>query len=126
MRCALPAPINTNMHHIRYIVKLISLCVASSPGRGHASRLDRLGKGGRGTDAYAREEQCRDVQRLCCAELGIQSTVRDADYIGAWLEHLRGDVRAVFRAASLASKAADYRLAFHSSDVERPLKGAGI
>ena len=47
-----------------------------------------------------------------CASLGIVPTVRHADYIGSWLEVLRDDDRAVVRAASAASKAADYLLAF--------------
>jgi antirestriction protein ArdC len=52
-----------------------------------------------------------------CASLGIVPTVRHADYIGAWLEVLREDNRAVVRAASAASKAADYLLAFAPSDL---------
>ncbi len=47
-----------------------------------------------------------------CATLGIAPTVRHADYIGSWLEVLREDDRAIVRAASAASKAADYLLAF--------------
>jgi antirestriction protein ArdC len=39
-------------------------------------------------------------------------TVRHADYIGSWLEVLREDNRAIVRAASHASKAADYLLGF--------------
>ncbi|MGL4591986.1 MAG: zincin-like metallopeptidase domain-containing protein, partial [Aestuariivirga sp.] len=35
-----------------------------------------------------------------------------ADYIGSWLEVLREDNRAIVRAASQASKAADYLLGF--------------
>lgn len=46
-----------------------------------------------------------------CASLGIVPTVRHADYIGSWLEVLREDNRAVVRAASTASKAADFLLA---------------
>ena len=38
----------------------------------------------------------------------IAPTVRHADYLGAWLDILKGDNRAVFQAASLASKAADF------------------
>jgi antirestriction protein ArdC len=48
-----------------------------------------------------------------CAALGIVPTVRHADYIGSWLEVLREDHRAIFRAASAASKAADWLLARH-------------
>ena len=47
-----------------------------------------------------------------CASLGIVPTVRHADYIGSWLDVLRDDDRAIVRAASAASKAADYLLAF--------------
>jgi antirestriction protein ArdC len=39
-------------------------------------------------------------------------TVRHADYIGAWLEVLREDNRAIVRAASQASKASDFLLGF--------------
>ena len=49
---------------------------------------------------------------FCCASLGIVPTVRHADYIGAWLEVLREDNRAIVRAASQASKAADWLLGF--------------
>ncbi len=47
---------------------------------------------------------------FCCASLGITPTVRHADYIGSWLEVLREDNRAIVRAASQASKAADWLL----------------
>ena len=47
-----------------------------------------------------------------CASLGIVPTVRHADYIGSWIDVMRDDDRAVVRAASAASKAADYLLAF--------------
>ncbi len=49
---------------------------------------------------------------FCCASLGITPTVRHADYLASWLEVLREDNRAIVRAASLASKAADYLLGF--------------
>ena len=48
-----------------------------------------------------------------CAALGIVPTVRHADYIASWLEVLREDNRAIFRAASAATKAADWLLARH-------------
>jgi antirestriction protein ArdC len=51
-----------------------------------------------------------------CAALSIVPTVRHADYLGSWLEVLREDNRAIIRAASAASKAADYLLAFRSND----------
>ena len=39
-------------------------------------------------------------------------TVRHADYLANWLAVLRADNRAIFKAASQASKAADFLLAF--------------
>ena len=56
-----------------------------------------------------------------CASLGIVPTVRHADYIGSWLEVMREEDRAIVRAASAASKAADYLLAFRP-DAERPVE----
>jgi antirestriction protein ArdC len=55
-----------------------------------------------------------------CAALSIVPTVRHADYLGAWLEVLREDNRAIIRAASAASKAADYLLAFREADAVGP------
>ena len=80
---------------------------------GHPSRLARDLSGGFGSKSYTREELCAEMtSAFCCATLGIVPTVRHADYIGSWLEVLREDNRAVIRAASAASKAADYLLAF--------------
>ncbi len=49
-----------------------------------------------------------------CAALGIVPTVRHVDYIASWLEVLREDNRAIFRAASAATKAADWLLSRHA------------
>lgn len=76
---------------------------------GHPSRLARDLSGGHGSNLYAREELVAEMtSAFVCASLGIAPTVRHADYIGCWLEILREDSRAIFRAASLASKAADF------------------
>jgi antirestriction protein ArdC len=81
---------------------------------GHPSRLDRDQSGCFGSASYAREELVAEMaSAFTCASLSIRPTVRHADYIGAWLAVLREDERAIFRAASLASKAADYLLASH-------------
>jgi len=80
---------------------------------GHASRLAREFKGRYGSHAYAREELVAELSSaFLCASLGIAPTVRHADYLGSWLEVLKEDNRAIFNAASLASKAADFILAF--------------
>jgi antirestriction protein ArdC len=80
---------------------------------GHASRLGRDLTGGFGSKKYAFEELVAEINAaFCCASLGITPTVRHADYIGSWLEVLREDNRAIVRAASQASKAADWLLGF--------------
>jgi hypothetical protein len=76
---------------------------------GHASRLDRNFSGRFGGAAYAREELVAELSSaFLCAELGVAPTVRHADYLGSWLQVLKEDNRAIFQAASLASKAADF------------------
>ncbi|ALV28372.1 hypothetical protein APZ00_15945 [Pannonibacter phragmitetus] len=52
------------------------------------------------------------ISAFSCAALGIAPTVRHADYIGAWLDVMREDSRAIVRAASQASKGADWILSF--------------
>lgn len=80
---------------------------------GHESRLARDMSGSHGGKAYAREELVAELtSAFTSASLSIHPTVRHADYIGAWLKVLREDERAIFRAASQATKAADYLLAF--------------
>ncbi len=80
---------------------------------GHATRLDRNLTVKFASDGYAREELVAELATaFVCASLGIVPTVRHADYIGNWLQVLKEDSRAIFRAASMASKACDYILAF--------------
>jgi antirestriction protein ArdC len=80
---------------------------------GHESRLGRDFSGSFGSKKYAFEELVAEMNAaFCCASIGIIPTVRHADYIGSWLEVLHEDNRAIVRAASQASKAADWLLAF--------------
>ncbi|RIX97028.1 DUF1738 domain-containing protein [Aureimonas flava] len=80
---------------------------------GHPSRLNRDFSGSFGSKKYAFEELIAEINAaFCCASLGITPTVRHADYLGCWLEVLREDNRAIVRAASQASKAADWLLGF--------------
>jgi antirestriction protein ArdC len=80
---------------------------------GHPSRLNRDLTGCFGSKAYANEELVAEITAaFVCAALSIKPTVRHADYLGNWLNVLREDNRAIFRAASKASKAADFLLAF--------------
>lgn len=80
---------------------------------GGRTRLDRDQTGFFGSTSYGKEELVAEMgAAFVCAALGITPTVRHADYIGSWLEIIREDSRAILRAASAASKAADYLLAF--------------
>ncbi len=95
---------------------------------GHASgashRLNRDLSGSFGSKKYAFEELVAELNAaFCCASLGIVPTVRHADYIGSWLEVLHADNRAIVRAASAASKAADYLLSFLPADAARSAAG---
>ncbi|GMV63348.1 MAG: DNA primase [Parvibaculum sp.] len=80
---------------------------------GHHSRLARDLSGSFGSRKYFVEECLAELaSAFCCAALGITPTVRHSDYIGAWIETMREDNRAIVRAASQASKAADWLLSF--------------
>ncbi|CAM5631863.1 MAG: zincin-like metallopeptidase domain-containing protein [Sphingobium sp.] len=83
---------------------------------GSKERLDRDQSGRFGSETYGREELVAEMAgAFVCAALGIEPTVRHSDYIGAWLDIMRADDRAIVRAASAASKAADYLLAFRDA-----------
>lgn len=99
-----------------YRTALHELCHST----GHVARLDRKMMNGIGGKDYAREELIAEMgSAFLCAALGIEPTVRHADYLGHWLEVLREDNRAIFHAASAASKAADWILARHAEASER-------
>jgi antirestriction protein ArdC len=84
---------------------------------GHPNRLKRDLTGHFGSKAYANEELVAEITAaFVCAALSIKPTVRHADYLGNWLNVLREDNRAIFRAASKASKAADFLLAFRKDE----------
>lgn len=77
---------------------------------GSKNRLDRdLDKGRFGNPAYAFEELVAEMSAaFLCSDYGIQGELRHAGYIGHWLKALKEDSKAVFKAAALAQKAADY------------------
>ena len=77
---------------------------------GAKHRLDRnLEKGRFGNPAYAFEELVAEMgAAFLCQDYGIQGELRHAGYIQSWLKALRDDSKAVFKAAALAQKAADY------------------
>lgn len=82
---------------------------------GAKHRLARDHSGRFGSHPYAREELVAEMSSaFVCAALGITPTVRHTDYLASWLEVLKEDNHAIFRAASQASKAADFILAFEA------------
>jgi antirestriction protein ArdC len=86
-------------------------CHELTHATGHHTRLDRKLMTIDGVKDRAKEELVAELgSAFVLASLGITPTVRHADYIGTWLEVLRNDKRAIFRAASAASKAADWLL----------------
>ena len=77
---------------------------------GADSRLDRdLSKGRFGNADYAFEELVAEMgAAFMCADYAIQGDLRHAGYIESWLKCLKNNNKAVFKAAALAQKAADY------------------
>ena len=90
---------------------LHELCHAS----GHPSRLDRDLSGKFGSPVYAYEELIAEMTScLVGTVLALPCDLENhASYLQSWLGVLRGDKRAVFRAAAAAQKAADWMLALH-------------
>ena len=73
---------------------------------GHKSRLDRDFKGRYGDSSYAFEELVAEIgSAFINAELGLEGDLQHPSYIQHWLEIMKGDKRAIFSAASQASKA---------------------
>lgn len=72
-----------------------------------------------GDHAYAFEELVAELSAAyLCAGLEITNTPRidHAQYIANWLEVLKGDTKAIFTAASLATKAVDYLYSLQPND----------
>lgn len=93
-------------------------CHELSHWAGAEHRLKRDQSGEFGSKTYGIEELCAEISAAyVCAALGIEPTVRHADYLGSWLAIMREDNRAIVRAASAASKCADYLLAYRDAAV---------
>jgi len=82
---------------------------------GHESRLDRDLSGRFGNHAYAIEELIADLTSVFArAALALPCEIENhASYLQSWLDVLKADKRAVFKAAAAAQKAADWMLALH-------------
>ncbi|EKQ2080632.1 DUF1738 domain-containing protein [Salmonella enterica] len=83
---------------------------------GHGKRLDREGitssSRRHGDRVYAFEELIAETgSAFLCAQLGIFGEVQHESYIDSWLQVLRSDKKALFRACSKAREATEYLLA---------------
>jgi len=92
----------------------------------HESRLNRDLSGRFGSRAYSFEELIAELTSCMVGTvLGLPCDVENhASYLQSWLDVLREDRRAIFRAAAAAQKAADWMLALHP-DYARAAAGAG-
>jgi antirestriction protein ArdC len=85
---------------------------------GAKARLDRTFGKRFGDENYAAEELVAEIgAAYACAHLGIEGTLRHADYVASWLKVLKADKKAIFTAASAASKAADHLRAYSEAEV---------
>ena len=78
---------------------------------GAKHRLDRTFGKRFGDHAYAIEELTAELgAAFLCADLGISASLREdhACYINNWLSAMKADAKAVFAAASAASRATEY------------------
>lgn len=88
---------------------------------GHPSRLDRDFSGRFGTEAYAFEELVAELgAAFSCADLGLIPSTMDnhASYIDSWLKVLKNDKKAIFTAASQASKAHSWLMAAAANSLQ--------
>ena len=78
---------------------------------GHPSRCHRQLTGRFGDAAYAAEELVAELgSAYLCAHCRLDGELRHESYLASWLKVLRADKRAIFTAATLAQRAADYVL----------------
>ncbi|MGE0175229.1 MAG: ArdC family protein [Oligoflexales bacterium] len=78
---------------------------------GHHSRLERDFKGRFGDESYAFEELIAEMgSAFLFADLGLEGNVQHDSYIASWLRVLKNDKKAIFKAATEASKAHQFIL----------------
>jgi antirestriction protein ArdC len=90
---------------------------------GNENRLNRLNKNARfGDAAYAFEELVAEIGGcFLCNEVGVpqsEDLSNHQAYLGHWLSILKADPSAIFSAASQASAAVDFILAFSRKEVD--------
>jgi antirestriction protein ArdC len=93
---------------------------------GAKHRLDRDLSTRFGSHAYAAEELVAELgAAFINAEFGFDNTQSNAAYLANWIELLKSDSRAIFTAASKASKACEYlRGLAIAESIGRPMQAA--
>jgi len=92
---------------------------------GHERRLHRPMGGTFGTPSYAREELTAEItSAFLCADFALPGDLQHPEYIGSWLQVLRDDNRAVFRAAREARQAVAYLYALTETPAAQVVEGA--
>jgi antirestriction protein ArdC len=87
---------------------------------GHHSRLNRDFKGRFGDESYAFEELIAEMgSAFLFADLGLEGEVQHDSYVASWLRVLKNDKKAIFKAATEASKAHQFIMR-HSGQLEEP------
>ncbi|CAB4195843.1 COG4227 Antirestriction protein [uncultured Caudovirales phage] len=82
---------------------------------GATSRLNRDIKNKFGDHGYAFEELVAELgAAFLCAQLGVTNDIREdhIQYLASWIKVLESDTTAIFKAAALANKAAEYLISF--------------
>lgn len=80
-------------------------------------------------NAYAFEELVAELSAaFLCAELQVTNAPRldHAQYIASWLEMMKGDTKAIFTAASLATRAVEYLMALQPEPAPAPDEPTGM
>ncbi|MDE0518168.1 MAG: zincin-like metallopeptidase domain-containing protein [Bdellovibrionales bacterium] len=78
---------------------------------GHKSRLDRAMGGKKGSKTYAFEELVAEISAsFICCHLGFEYSTQHSAYVKDWLEVLKEDKKAIFKASSKAQKATEFIL----------------
>ena len=81
---------------------------------GHHSRLDRKIDGEFGSKDYAFEELVAEISAsfLCC-HFGFRYSTQHSTYVKSWIEILKEDKTAIFKASAKAQKATEFILNFN-------------
>ena len=78
---------------------------------GHKSRLNRKKGNKKGSKDYAFEELIAEISAsFICCHLGFEYSTQHSAYVKDWLEVLKEDKKAIFKASSQAQKATEFIL----------------